>query len=415
MQSVAQPRIEYLVESSATGLACVVGFYLSFRLFLMLLSVRLLGTDIETGVEINLFLNFLFLIVAAFFSLGETRYSLKRMLQLPSVRWVFLFLAVSCCSLFWSSTVSFSAAVAYWCAMAADVAMVILLLRAGSITDVAHSLMKGYVCGACGVAVIAWLLPAQSDLRLGDEELLGPNQIGYLCAFAFFFAQYLWREEKGKWGIPALLLAVTLLRSLSKTSIIAFLVAESYLLMRDRTMSRRSKIVFALTGVVVVAAFGGLLASYYDVYTNSGSQAETLTGRIGIWAYIVAEAIRQPWIGHGFHSVWKVIPPFGSDQFEARHAHNELLQQFYAYGVAGVCMLVGIYGSIFRHIRKLQAGYAKTFFFSLLLFVLVRGVTDTEPFDLSLPLWTIVMISLMLDVHVRKGAAVPSLPQGNVG
>lgn len=417
MQSVAQPRIEPLVESSTTALACVIGFYFSFRLFIMLLSVRLLGTDPQAGVEISLTINFALLIVAAFFSLGEVRHPLNRMAKLPSVRWVFLFLGFSCCSLLWSSTASLSAAVAYWFAMAADVAMVILMLRAGSITDVTHSLMKGYVWGACAIAVIAWLLPAQSDLRLGDEELLGPNQIGYLCAFAFFFAQYLWREEKGKWGIPALLLAVTLLRSLSKTSIIAFLVAESFLLMRDRTMSRRSKILFALTGVVVIAAFGGLLASYYDVYTNSGSQAETLTGRIGIWAYLLAEAVQQPWIGHGFHSVWKVIPPFGSDQFEARHAHNELLQQFYAYGSAGLCMFVGIYGSIFRHIRKLPAGYARTFFFSLLLFVLVRGVTDTEPFDLSLPLWSIVMISLMLeDVRARQETAVLSLAAAqNVG
>jgi exopolysaccharide production protein ExoQ len=410
MHSVAQPRSADLVESSTIGLASIIGFYLSFRLFIMLLSVRLLGTDPQAGVEISLTLNFALLIVAAFFSLGEVRHPRSRMAKLPSVRWVFLFLGFSCCSLLWSSTASLSAAIAYWCAMAADVAMVILMLRAGSITDVTHSLMKGYMWGACAIAVIAWLLPAQSDLRLGDEELLGPNQIGYLCAFAFFFAQYFWHEKKGKWGAVALLLAVTLLRSLSKTSIVAFLVAESFLLMRDKTMSRKSKILFALTGVVVVAVFGGLLASYYDVYTSSGSQAETLTGRFGIWAYIGAEAIEQPWIGHGFHSVWKVIPPFGSDQFEARHAHNELLQQFYAYGVVGVCMFLGIYVSFFRQVRKLAAGYTRTFFFGLLLFVLVRGLTDTEPFDLSLPLWAVVMMSVLIEqVRVREETAALSL------
>ena len=78
------------------------------------------------------------------------------------------------------------------------------------------------------------------------------------------------------------------------------------------------------------------MASYYEVYINAGNQSETLTGRIGIWALILEKALEQPWIGHGFHSVWKVIPPFGPDQFEPRHAHNELLQQFYAYGVAGI-------------------------------------------------------------------------------
>ena len=410
MYSVAQPRSADLVESSTIGLACVIGVYFSFRLIIVLLSVRLLGADPQAGAEISLGLNVGLLIVVAFFSLGEVCYPLTRMAQQPGMRWVFLFLGFSGISLLWSSTASLSAAVAYWCAMAADVAMVILMLRARPITDVAHSLMKGYVWGACAVAVVAWLLPAQSDLRLGDEELLGPNQIGYLCAFAFFFAQYLWHEQKGKWGAAALLLAITLLRSLSKTSIIAFLVGESFLLLRDKTMSRRSKVLVALAGVVVVAAFGGLLASYYDVYTNGGSQVETLTGRLGIWAYIGAEAIEQPWIGHGFHSVWKVIPPFGADQFEARHAHNELLQQFYAYGVVGVCMFMGIYGSFFRQVRKLTTGYTKAFFCSLLLFVLVRGLTDTEPFDLSLPLWAIVMMSVLIErIRVRDETAALSL------
>jgi exopolysaccharide production protein ExoQ len=397
VQSLSSLRSEYFVESSTIGPAFAIGFFFSFRLFIMLLSVRLLGTDLQEGVEISLALNFLFLIVAAFCSLGEIRCSLADIAELPSVRWVFLFLGFSCCSLLWSSTASISAAVAYWFAMAADVAIVIMLLRAGPVTGVANSLMKGYVWGASAVAVIAWLLPAQSDLRLGDEELLGPNQIGYLCAFAFFFAQYLMREKEGKWWMAALLLGVTLLRSLSKTSIIAFLVAESFLLARDSTMNRKSKALLVLGVGVVVVVFWGLLSSYYDVYTSAGSQAETLSGRIGIWAYILAEAVQQPWIGHGFHSVWKVIPPFGADQFEARHAHNEMLQQFYAYGVVGVCLFLGIYGSFFRQIRKLAAGPARTFFFGLLLFVLVRGVADTEPFDLSLPLWVIVMMSLLIE------------------
>lgn len=388
---------ERSAQLSTMGLPFAIGFFFSFRLFIMLLSVRVLGTDPQTGVEIDLAINFFLLFVAAFHSLGEVRCPLGQMARLPSVRWVFLFLGFSCCSLLWSSTASLPAAVAFWCAMLADVAIVILLLRAGPLTGVADSLMKGYVWGACVVAIIAWLLPAQSDLRLGDEELLGPNQIGYLCAFAFFFAQYLIRKREGKWGTAALLLGVTLLRSLSKTTIVAFLLSESFLLMRDRSMNRKTKILLILIAVVVVASFWSLLAAYYDVYTDTGSHIETLTGRIGIWAYILAEALQQPWFGHGFHSVWKVIPPFGPDQFEARHAHNELLQQFYAYGVIGIGMFVGIYGSIYRQVRRLPAGSVKTFLFGLLLFVIVRGLADTEPFDLSFPLWAIVMFSLLIE------------------
>ncbi|HSY35855.1 MAG TPA: O-antigen ligase family protein [Acidobacteriaceae bacterium] len=384
----------------ATGLSSLVGFFFAARIFIMLLSVRLLGTTEQVGVEISLTLNFFLLTLVAFQTMGATDRESASMLRFSGVGWILLFLCFSCVSLLWSATASMPAAIIYWCAMAADVGMVALLIRMGPVKEVVTSLMKGYVIGACVIALIAWLLPAQSDLRLGDEELLGPNQIGYLCAFALFFVQYLLRERPGKWGLATFVLAVTLLRSLSKTSIIAFLIAELFLLIRDTSMRRRTKVLLILAGLATVAAFSSLLASYFDIYTSAGNSPETLTGRIGIWTVILSEAIQQPWIGHGFHAVWNVIPPFGD--FEARHAHNELIQQFYAYGVVGICMLAGLYGSFYRQVRRLSVGHMRTLWFALLLFVLIRGLTDTEPFDLSLPLWSVLMLGALIE-HEKVG------------
>jgi hypothetical protein len=392
--NTGEPETQYLtMPTGTTGLPFLVGLFFGFRLFIMLLSVRLLGTDNQTGVEINLGLGFLLLMLVLFQSIGAVRYETGGMLRLPSVRWVAIFLVFTGCSLVWTAAASLPAAILFWGALAADAGMVALLLRVGPVKEVAISLIKGYVWGACVVAIIAWLLPAQSDLRLGDEELLGANQIGYLCAFAAFFAQYLIREKQGKWGAAAVLLAVTLLRSLSKTSIVAFLVAESFLLLKDRSMSRKTKMMLVLGSIATGIAFSSLLTSYFDIYTT-GTSPETLTGRLGIWAVFLSEAVQQPWIGHGFHSAWNVIPPFG--EFEARHAHNELLQQFYAYGAAGICMLVGLYGSFYRQIRTLPVGAFRTFLSAFLLFILVRGLTDTEPIDLSLPMWAIVLFSLLI-------------------
>jgi exopolysaccharide production protein ExoQ len=387
-----------LAEASSSGLLpAAIGFFFAFRLITVLLTVRIFGQDAQAGVAAGLALNYLFFAVVAFDAFGPSQRTLRSMLYVPTFRWVLFFFFLSAASLFWSSTSSLTAALAFWFAMAADTAMIVLLLRTRQSEQVIEAVMKGYVWGACGIAVLAWLLPSQSDLRLGDEELLGPNQIGYVCAFAFFFAQYLIRRKSGNWSIHALLLAVTLLRSLSKTTIIAFVAAQAYILWRDRTINRKTKWAIALSAAIVLCIFWGLLENYFDVYTNAGNQSETLTGRLGIWAYIFVEAIDQPWIGHGFHSVWKVIPPFGPDQFEARHAHNELLQQFYAYGAIGVATLIGIYGSLFRNLRKLTAGPQRTFFFGMLIFVLVRGLADTEAFDLSLPMWTIVMIGCLIE------------------
>jgi hypothetical protein len=80
----------------------------------------------------------------------------------------------------------------------------------------------------------------------------------------------------------------------------------------------------------------------------------------------------------------KVVPPFGPEKFEARYAENKLLTPFYAFGIVGVCLPIGTYGSLYRQIRRLQ-GPVKVVLFSLLLFVVVRGVDEAEPFDLLLP------------------------------
>jgi exopolysaccharide production protein ExoQ len=375
-------------------LPMAVGFFFSFRLLTVLLTVRLFQQDPQTGVAVGLGLNFLLLALVLFQALGPAPKSLASMFRMPCFRWVLVFLGFSGCSLLWSSTASLAAAIAYWCAMAADVAMVLLLLRTGPVEEMSRALMKGYIWASCTIALIAWILPAQSDLRLGDEELLGPNQIGYACGFAIFFAQYLIRSKERFWTIPAAFLAITLLRSLSKTTIVAFMAGQVFFLFRDRSISRQTKVMLVVAAVVVTLIFWSLFQSYYVVYENAGNQAETLTGRLGIWAYFLEQALEKPWFGHGFHSVWKVIPPFG--EFEARHAHNELLQQFYAYGLVGVGMLVAIYSSVFRQIRRLATGPQKTFFLGLLLFILIRGLADTEAFDLSLPLWAITMIGAIL-------------------
>lgn len=391
------------------GIPFLLGFFFSFRLFIMLLSVRVLGAEPQTGSAISVALSFFFLAVVILRSFGAADRTFASLLKLPSMRWVLLFLVFTGCSLSWSVATSLSAAAIYWCVLAADVLMVIFLLRVKPTVAIVHSLMNGYVWGACMVAVVAWLLPQQSDLRLGDEELLGANQIGYLCAFAFFFAQYLMLQKAGKWGIGATLLGVTLLRSLSKTTIVAFLVAEGYLLMRDKSMSRRTKLMLLSFAGLIAIVFSSLLTSYFDLYVDAGNNPETLTGRLGIWAFILEEAIKQPWIGHGFYSVWKVIPPFG--EFEARHAHNELLQQFYSYGAVGVCMMIGLYTSFYLQIRRCSSGSLKIFFSALLLFVFIRGLADTEVFDFSLPLWAIVMFSILVEEERSFGEIlVATLP-----
>lgn len=411
--TVQELRVETKTPVPLIGLAFAAGFFFAFRIVIVLFCVRIAGTEPRTGSEIILLLNFLLLVLVCFHSIGYAGPTSRSIMELSTVRWVLIFLAFSFCSLAWSGTVSPLVSFAYWCGMAADVATVLILLRAGPMIAVSHSLLKGFIYGACCIALIAWIMPAEYDLRLGEQDFFNANQIGNLCAFGIFFAQYLMRRKEGRWVWAMLLLAITLIRSLSKATIAAFLLSQGFLLIKDRAMSRKTKIIIASGLVVVILVFWGLFEAYYDIYTTTGNQAETLTGRTAIWLYVSSAALEHPWIGHGFDSMWKVIPPFGPDRFEARHAENELLQQFYAYGLAGVCMLVGLYGSFFRQVKKMTESSLRTVFLCLLFFVIVRGVVEAEPFDLLFPLWAVVVVALLAErahsIPVKVAALTPAI------
>jgi len=390
-----------LHDNETSVLASCVGFFFAFRAFIMVLSVRILGTDPQTGTAIALVCDGFLLLLVAFCSLGLNARNLPQMAKAGSVRWALLYLGFSCLSLLWSETASLPIAIVYWWGMAADLAVVALVVRSRSITAVAPSLMKGFIWGACLGAVVAWVLPAQSDLRLGDEELLGPNNVAYPLAIAFLFAQYLVRNRLGRFVPHAVFLGLTVLRSLSKTTILALLAAEALLLIADRSMKRRTKVYLLVCAALAFVAFSALLISYWEIYLNLGNQSETLSGRLGIWAYFLAEGAQKPWFGHGFNSVWGVVPPFGPDKFEAAHAHNELIQQFYAYGIAGIFLFAGYYVSLYRQARRLTAAPMRLFLFAFLLFFLIRGLADTERFDLSLPLWAGLLVSELIE-HLRS-------------
>jgi O-antigen ligase len=140
------------------------------------------------------------------------------------------------------------------------------------------------------------------------------------------------------------------------------------------------------------------LESYADLYTQ-GRNLETLTGRTLIWATSFDIALEKPWIGHGFYSFRWVVPLFGD--FEAWQAHNELLQQFFAYGVLGLAVVIALYWVLYQDIRSAPAGRLRLLAGALLAFAITRGLVDTERFDLSFPLWLMCSLSMSLSLLSR--------------
>ena len=392
---------EAINDGRLSLLAASVGFLFAFRAVLVLISARWLNAGTEPGVISGVLVEMTLLLMAAMQAYGANVQPLRWALRLSSVRWVMAFLTFSCASLIWSATVSPAASALYWSVMAADVAIVIVLLRAGMAVEIAYSMMKGFIVASAILAAIAWIIPVESDQRLGDLDYFNTNQIGNICAMGVFMAQLLAARKDGRWRVTQVFLMVTLLRSLSKSTLVAFLVSQGVILFRNKSTSLGKKAWLTFVVVAVMLAFSGIITAYFNTYTTTGNQAETLTGRTAVWIYCLTEGIEKPWFGNGIDSLWKVAPPFGPDLFEARHAENELLQQFFTYGLAGIVMLAGIYGSLYRSIRSLPRTATRAVLCALLLYILIRGFAEAEPFDLLLPLWSITLISAYAGLLTR--------------
>jgi exopolysaccharide production protein ExoQ len=363
------------------------GFIFAFRVCLTFLWFQ---DEPQTGTIVWLALSLILLAFAVLFSIGST-IALPGSYRATPIRWAAALLGVGLISLGWSQA-PFEAAAGYWLSWTADVATIWFLLREGDPEIKAAAIIKGFVWGSCLVATIAWLSPAAEDMRLGDLLFLHPNLLGFVFSIATFMAIHL-AHETTLWRWPAFFLAGTLLRTISKSSIFAFLIALIFYLLRDSTLSRKAKIRIGIAALLIVVSLSGLLEAYFTTYAT-GTNPETLTGRTFIWAVSLEYALKNPVLGHGFYSYRFIVPRFGD--FEAQQAHNELLQQFFSFGIVGVIVTIGLFWAFFRQIRRAPTSHVKILAGTILLFALVRGLTDAQIYDLSFPLWFMTMLSILL-------------------
>lgn len=390
-------------SSTAIPLAAAAGFLFSARFALTFVLVRGFGANEQMGSVLSIALSFLLLAVVVLDRLCTSDDSVAPLVLPKPIRWALLYLAFVGLSLTWTTTASLPASTAYWCGTTSDIVTTILLCRSADARAVAAAIMKGFVVASCVIAVLAWIMPAEYDLRLGDQDYLNANTIANLSVFGFFFAQYLARITPARWTLASGFLSLTVLRSLSKATTAAFVIGAVLLFIADRSMRRRTKLLLAGVAILAVLSLWGLFEAYYDLYTTTGNQAETLTGRTAIWAYVSEAIPERPLFGHGFDSMWKVVPAFGA--FQARHAENEVLQQLYAYGVTGLTLAAAVYGSLLRQIRRVCASPVSLPITCLIAYILVRGLAEAEPFDLLLPLWAVVLVSYAIPVQPSRSTA----------
>lgn len=376
-------------------LAFCAGLLFSSRTIFVLITGRWLNVGTVPGVLAGFAFAATLALIAMLGAFGAEEDAGPTLWASRPLRWVILYLAFTGCSLFWTASVSVASSALYWISLAGDVGIVLLLFRGAGRERALNSLLKGFIAGSSALALIAWMMPAAADLRLGDLDYFNTNQIGNLCALSLLMCSLLAVRGQAPGRVIPWFLGITLLRTLSKATLAAFIVCLLYRLIRDASIPHKRKWLLASSTVILTLCFWSLISAYYDVYTTAGNQAETLTGRTAIWAWTLDASLKKPWFGNGFDAMWKVAPPFGGQLYEPRHAENELLQQFFAYGACGVVLLVGIYGSLYRRIRALPRAAERIALTAFLIYVAVRGLAEAEPFDLLLPLWLVTSFAVV--------------------
>jgi O-antigen ligase len=320
-----------------------------------------------------------------------------------SLRWIVIYLALAGLSLFWTSSSSPTIAAAYWTQLVAEVLAVYLPLRQPPVEDNARRMMRGFIAGALVLAVLAWVAPTTDDLRLGSEKFLHPNLIGFYFAIGCLAAAHLAQKQK-LWSGAAVALGVTTIRTLSKGAIVAFLVAGLYCLMHGSKISRKARVWIGIVSTLVLVSFWGLAETYFNLYAT-GNNVETLTGRTYIWSQTIELFVEKPWFGYGFDSFRWTFPAFAD--FLPNHAHNEFFQQLFTYGTVGVVVMISVYWSFYRQVRASGRSNLRSLAMAILILVLVRGIVDTDQFELCFPLWLMTMFAMAL-MPAENSRTIPS-------
>ena len=375
--------------SNGNTLSKMTGFLLAFKSCLTFLFFR---GDPQTGSAFRLAITFAWLLVVFGYVVINPPPRSSRVPARGALRFVLLYLGMAGLSLLWTTGGSMLTAASYWAAVVADVAAVYMLLRYEPVGHNTYEIMRGFIFGALALAVIAWASPAMADMRLGDDEFLHPNLIGFYFALGTLFAAH-FAEKNKAWLLVSGALGITMLRTLSKGTIAAFLFGGGYYLLRGMRISRTAKAWIGVSCSVVLLAFWGLLEAYFDLYSQ-GSNVETLTGRTYIWSRGLEFSMEKPWFGHGFDSFRWVFPAF--DGFLPHHAHNEFVQQFFTYGLMGLLVVGATYISFYRQVRSSPKSSLQSLSMAILLLVVIRGLVDTDQFELCFPLWMMAMFSIAL-------------------
>lgn len=247
---------------------------------------------------------------------------------------------------------------------------------------------------------------------------MSPTEEGVNCSITLLGAFFLWKAgaRRRLWMAVLVFTGVISLLTKARSATLGAVIALVYFYVSSRGDWKQRWLIVASAASVIVF---GILLQMNDLFSftanslqfgrdPSTSDNATLTGRIPLWAELMNFAQLHPVAGAGFGGFWisPTIVDISADQgwaISAAHsAYVDVLLSLGGVGLGLYCMSV-IFGIAAAKARFHKDGtLGAAFFGTLLMFVAIGGLTDSESVYVSSSLFFCFVLSLLMVAFHRE-------------
>ncbi len=238
-------------------------------------------------------------------------------------------------------------------------------------------------------------------------EALSPTGVSTIAATLLLLGMTFYVEErKGKYLFYAGLGFCLMMLGGGKGAIVAALLAGTTFFILRKNLKQ------GLLFLIVTVVLGGILVAvtplqrYLTDYAASGN-AETGTGRLGLWELFIPAIMEKPLYGHGYLASRFIAEDLAGLDWPAGHTHNAFLEVLYNNGVIGLTLLVAVLWQTVRNllwvVRRMRSGEMRTWAigaFAILIFEFINGMLNASfggrPASAYLLVLSILVISEVL-------------------
>lgn len=319
----------------------------------------------------------------------------------PVSKWILLYIAWAFITLTWTPAGLLLSGGKLF-KIATEQGIVFATLSLADVDEVAYYSLQGFIYGAMLSVCLYPLYPKDLEGRVGVADGIDGYNIAQMVAIAAVVVFIQWATKRDKRaGFRAILLSAGTVVLINKSCIVAYGIAVAPVAIRlGAKRLARILIMFSLLAWCVFP----LVAPYLLPYIEAEGYL-TLTGRLLLWQDAIDHISTHPLIGSGFDSAKVLLAEF--NEFAPGHAHNEWLQNWMCMGLIGVILLGAIFISFGRVAWKHRRSFVGQAAMGLLLFGLVRGITDPTP-DLCPPMGLMLLLAAVMNQKVLPEAVYGS-------